>query len=622
MQIKFVGAIGRVTGSCTWLKYERTRVEFLVDCGMVQGEENDEYENKKSFPFEPRDIKFILLTHAHLDHCGLIPRLYKEGFCGKVYCTSATADLAKIILLDAANQSKGLYSKQDVEQIKYHKVDDDPEFRWGKSMWFEDCLQYYFLRSAHILGSAAIGILWEETGCEQNRILFTGDLGNNTESNAYQSLLKYRQQPFVNTQNIVLESTYGSALHDPIHTSFEDRIAQLEQEIIHTIGNKRGQLIIPAFSLHRTQEIMMDLYYLFAVRWKNNPAKSYQTLRKKVSQNVFAEYLESIEGMDADKDDLYTFDGKNYILKQTYQERYQEDQFLMHIPVHVKLDSAMAKDISKIYAKEMCRTIYSPKDKIDKYYNRNENLNEWLSMDDQELNALFHHLYYEDSFRMGAYSFEYSKTAFSSDAPNIIITSSGMCDQGNVLKHLARALPHANNTILLTGYQAEGSNGQLLCKLDNMTEEDKHNKYAKLEENKRLACSDIKAEIHIIKGYSGHADQKSLLEYLFTNTDERHYTIPTVFLNHGSDTNRKMLKNAIKLRSHELCAEADSQETFQTNVLWASLQNNTYDLDKKTWIGNTPFYPSSDMMQELGEIKMMLQNIMTRLGMLNLCSRD
>ncbi len=625
MQIKFVGAIGRVTGSCTWLKYERTGSEFLVDCGMVQGEENNEYENKKSFPFEPRDIKFILLTHAHLDHCGLIPRLYKEGFCGKVYCTSATANLSKIILLDAATQSKGLYSTQNVEQIKFHKVDDDPEFKWGKSMWLEDAyLQYYFLRSAHILGSAAIGILWEEDNCPQNSILFSGDLGNNIECNAEQTLLKYRQQPFRNTKNIVLESTYGNAIQDPIHTSFENRITQLEQEIIHTIGNKRGQLIIPAFSLHRTQEIMMDLYYLFAVRWKNKPAKSYQSLRKKVSQDVFVEYLESIEGMDTDKDDLYTFDSdnKSYILKQKYQKHYQDRQFLMHMPVHVKLDSAMAKDISRIYAKEMCRTIYSPKDKIDKYHNRNENLNKWLSLNDQELDKLFKNLYHEDSFKIGAHSFAYSNKAFSLDTPYIIITSSGMCDQGNVLKHLARTLPHGNNTILLTGYQAESSNGRLLSKLDDMTKEDKQNAYLKLEKNEKLVCSNIKAEIHTIKGYSGHADQKSLLEYLFTNTGTRHYAIPVVFLNHGSNTSRHALKNAIEAKRSDLCTESKIPEYFQTNIVWTSNQSGIYDLEKQLWINNTSSYPSSDMMQELGEIKMMLQNIMTRLGMSNLCSRD
>lgn len=610
MQIKFIGAIGRVTGSCTWLKYEKTDTEFLVDCGMVQGEENDQYENQKTFLFEPRNIKFLLLTHAHLDHCGLIPRLYKEGFNGKVYCTSATAKLSQIILNDAANQSKGLYSKQNVQQIRYHLVDDTKEFQWGKSMWLDDSLQYYFLRSAHILGSASIGLMWQESNYPQNQILFTGDLGNNTEKNAYQSLLKYRQKPFEGTKNIVIESTYGNSIHDPVNTSFDNRIAQFEKEIIDTISTKRGQLIIPAFSLHRTQEIMMDLYYLFAIKWKKNPPKSYQPLRKNVNAQVFTDYLDSLEGIDCNKDDLYEYDGSQYTLRQEYREQYKDNQFLMNMPIHVTLDSVMAKEVSKIYAQELCRSTYNEKDQINKYHNRNDNLKRWLNMDDEAVNQVLTQLYKEDLCKASTHSFKYSKTARSSDKSGIIITSAGMCDEGNILKHLERILPNSKNTILLTGYQAGGTNGSLLSQLQIMSESEKQNNFIKLEEGKKLACCDINAEIHSIKGYSGHADQKSLLEYLFTNDQERQYTIPTIFLNHGSNANRNGLKNAIEDYKDKLCNEAKSPERFQTNVHWVSKQHGIFDLEKQSWIDNSP----SNISKEIIEIKSMLQLIIDHLG--------
>lgn len=610
MQIKFVGAIGRVTGSCTWLKYERTGIEFLVDCGMVQGEENDAYENKKSFPFEPCDIKFILLTHAHLDHCGLIPRLYKEGFCGKVYCTSATAKLSKIILLDAAKQSKGLYSKQDVEQIKYHKVDDTPEFRWGKSMWFEDCLQYYFLRSAHILGSASIGLMWQESNCPTNQILFTGDIGNNTEENAYQSLLKYRQKPFEGTKNIVIESTYGNSMHDLANTSFENRIEKLEKEILDTVSIKRGQLIIPAFSLHRTQEIIMDLYYLFAVKWKKNPPKCHQPLRKKVNKEVFHDYIESLEGIDCNKNDLYENNESEYILKEEYKKQYQNSKFLMNIPIHVTLDSMMAKEISKIYAKELCRPTYNEKEKITKYHSRNENLKPWLNMEDAEINQILGQLYKEDLCKIGIHSLKYSKSVSSSNSPEVIVTGSGMCDEGNILKHLQRVLGDSKNTILLTGYQSKGTNGSLLSQLQTMSENEKENNFIKLVEGGKIACCDIRAEIHVLKGYSGHADQKSLLEYLFTNDSDRKYTIPTIFLNHGTNANRNGLKKAIEDYRDYLRNETNSPERFQTNVIWISKKDTIFDLEKQSWIDNSP----SDINKELVEMKNMLQLIMDYLG--------
>ena len=288
MKLKFVGATERVTGSCTWLKYRDT--EFLVDCGMIQGEAHDVYENNKPFPFEPKEIKFVLLTHAHLDHCGLIPRLYKEGFIGKVYCTKATARLSREIMLDASKIGKGkLYSEEDVDQVKFFYFDERPKFTWGHGCPVDNDLFVFPYRSSHILGACSIQILWVPHGLKNNPktnkgILFTGDVGNNTKKNCYQPLLKHQHSPYPRLNYIVCESTYGNRPRDPEERSLEHRINKLEEVMIKTIYEKQGNLIIATFSLHRTQEILFDLYYLLKVRWQERcPDELYKTsLRHKL----------------------------------------------------------------------------------------------------------------------------------------------------------------------------------------------------------------------------------------------------------------------------------------------------------------------------------------------------
>ena len=125
MRVRFLGgADGHVTGSCTHFSYDRRNIQFLVDCGMVQGEGNDDVENSKPFPFFPSEISFVLLTHAHQDHCGLIPKLYREGFSGKVICTRATARLTRIALMDSIRHVKCLFAERDVERVQFDCIDD------------------------------------------------------------------------------------------------------------------------------------------------------------------------------------------------------------------------------------------------------------------------------------------------------------------------------------------------------------------------------------------------------------------------------------------------------------------------------------------------------------------
>ena len=121
LKVKFTGAIKGVTGSCTWLWHTESDTQMLVDCGMHQGAHEEEWNNRKAFEFDASQIKYVLLTHAHIDHCGLLPKLIKEGFRGWVYCTEATRDVAKEMLTDAARLSE-LFTLKDVEKINWHPI--------------------------------------------------------------------------------------------------------------------------------------------------------------------------------------------------------------------------------------------------------------------------------------------------------------------------------------------------------------------------------------------------------------------------------------------------------------------------------------------------------------------
>ena len=591
MQIQFVGATERVTGSCAWMKYKRTGIEFLIDCGMVQGESYEGYENNKDFPFSPRNLKFVFLTHAHLDHCGLIPRLYKEGFRGKVICTNATAKLAKVILQDAIKIDRGLYSISDINRIDFERIDLRADFKWAKPIVIDKDLLVYFQRSAHILGSASIGLSWKKNDEEKNSILFTGDIGNNTKENSFQPLLKYRQTPYETIENIVIESTYGNREHNPDELSFHKRIQVLEDHIIQTLAVNEGQLVIPTFSIHRTQEILFDLYYLLKIKWKNNPIKVKKKLIPKIkTKEEYDAYALTIEGVTSETlEQLYVVNEKGeYYLNSEFKELEVEAVY----PIKVLCDSFMGKDISKIYAKELCRKEYSAKDKVYKYPYRNEQIKEWLSCNDEEIDELIHDLYENHKFNVGIHTITQPQERNKNDntwntmtRPRVILTSSGMCDNGSVIKHLERTLGDAKNTILLTGYQAKGSNGHILSELSQMDEKQKSQCYIQLGKNSMKATS-VKANISKIGGYFGHADQKSLINYLFTDEKDKHYTVPNIFLNHGDNYARETLKNAIYSHCDLLQEKYEDTSLYQTNVEIPKLDNKSYDLDRQCWVDN------------------------------------
>jgi metallo-beta-lactamase family protein len=247
MKISFHGACREVTGSCILIELEG--VKFLVDCGMFQGEKAE--KNQKDFSFNPKDIDFVLLTHAHLDHCGRLPKLFMDGFRGRIYSTAPTRDLAEIILLDALKVSRDegkvfvapFCTEGDIfELIKFFTC-----LAYEKENKINDNVKIKLRDAGHILGSTSFEVLLEENGKEK-KLVFSGDLGNSPAP-------IIRDPELISGADIVfIESTYGNRIHESKEKGKEALKKKIEEVI-----EKQGTLMIPVFAMERTQELLYEL---------------------------------------------------------------------------------------------------------------------------------------------------------------------------------------------------------------------------------------------------------------------------------------------------------------------------------------------------------------------------
>jgi metallo-beta-lactamase family protein len=260
MKLTFNGAAGMVTGSCYLLEAAGERI--LIDCGMFQGSKEITRLNYEPFPFDPKTITCLLLTHAHIDHSGLIPKLVKKGFRGKIITTPPSVDLAEIMLEDAANVNKDetihenkrrirlgleprkpLYDMNDVKMTVglFYKVEYDSPYAITKSLFAT------FRNAGHILGSSIIELTVKEAG-KTTKIVFSGDLGPG------ESPVVGNPEVIENADFLIMESTYGNRPHD--NTTMSEGL--FSKEVLDTY-QRGGMLMIPSFAVERTQEL---LYYL------------------------------------------------------------------------------------------------------------------------------------------------------------------------------------------------------------------------------------------------------------------------------------------------------------------------------------------------------------------------
>jgi len=264
MKLQFCGAAEGVTGSCHLVtaKPGSGPVKILLDCGQFQGGRSVEAQNYEDFPFDPAGIDFVILSHAHIDHCGRLPLLIKRGFTGEVFCTDATADLLEVMLLDAAHiqekeaewqnrkaeraglaTAEPLYTPRDAQEALKHVV----PVLYDSLMEPVEGVRFVFNDAGHILGSA-ITELWIEDEGDYSKLVFTGDLG-------YDDLPMLRDPVRIKKADfVIMESTYGGRKHDA-HTNSVNKLA----EIIIKTTEKGGTVVIPSFAVGRTQELIYQL---------------------------------------------------------------------------------------------------------------------------------------------------------------------------------------------------------------------------------------------------------------------------------------------------------------------------------------------------------------------------
>jgi len=267
-RLTFLGAVRNITGSCYLLESQDTRV--LIDCGLYQERKYQE-RNWQPFLFNPQSIDAVFLTHAHLDHCGLLPKLVREGYKGKIYCTQATAEIAQIILLDAAklqeedarfkaerHRKEGrrgpfpevpLYTVEDAEAV-------EPHF---SPVEYLDCvavggnIEGCYYEAGHVLGAAVINISIRQDG-KNHRVIFSGDIGEPGRPIVKDPAI------FDEAEYIVIESTYGDRTHEE-HENID--IQRQLRDCINRTANAKGNIIIPSFALERSQELLYHLNELF-----------------------------------------------------------------------------------------------------------------------------------------------------------------------------------------------------------------------------------------------------------------------------------------------------------------------------------------------------------------------
>ena len=332
MKISFHGAARTVTGSKHLVQLDNNE-SFLLDCGLFQGMGRDTDSLNAKFGFDAAKVDYVILSHAHIDHSGLLPKLVKEGFTGTIYCTPGTKALAEILLEDSAmiQRDDAKYgnkrrAKQGLPPIEpLYDIDDVnltipllKAVEYNTPTKISDSVEVLFTDAGHIIGSAAVS-LKIKNGENIESLTFSGDIGR------YRDMILRSPAAFPHADYIIIESTYGDKLHDLIHTTPDDLLKWIES----TCVEQKGNLIIPAFSVGRTQEILFELNQLSLEKrlphipvYVDSPLSMEATEVLKKFPKYFNKKIQKILEVD---DDPFDFEGLRYIKSVEESKALNED---------------------------------------------------------------------------------------------------------------------------------------------------------------------------------------------------------------------------------------------------------------------------------------------------------
>lgn len=542
MEIKFLGPLGKVTGSCCWMRDLGRGWNFLIDCGMQQGELTAAEWNACHWPFDPSALDFVVLTHAHIDHSGLLPVLYRKGFSGWVYCTGETRAIAVELLKDSARLPGALYTESDVDRIRWKEPGSEPLL--GAFHPVAQNLFLRFFRSGHVMGAVSAALYWGARGTEQRSIIFSGDIGPSAEDAEYLPFLRHRMG-VGSFDFAVIESTYGGVNRPMEETDPETRREKLRHWLRQAI-DQQGTVVFPAFALGRTQDLLFDLHWIVA-----ESPDEFGSVRFLLDSPA-AKRLNSIvlKGLERTESNGRGKVRPLWLGKQMFRwfELDGDD------PVHRE----RARDICRLTLGEHAVGSESSR------YKGNSIAAAWKPIfttvkDRARL--------YRDGL----------------SGPTVLVVGSGTCDGGAAAFWLPRLLRSACNSVVLTGYCSAGTiGGQLLAlRSASLHERAKHSGQLSWADNIHLAVAEVRAEIGSLSGYSAHADQNGLVAWAFSHHKEWLEVVgKTIFIQHGGDAQREALKEALKARAQEESATV-SVVLPQPDHPWLDLEADAAAVDRE-----------------------------------------
>ena len=518
MKITFLGATKIVTGSNFLV--EAAGKKFLVDCGLYQGKAELEEQNYREFDYNPAEIDFMLLTHAHIDHSGRIPKLYNDGFKGPIYAHKATCDLCQIMLPDSGHIQEMEAEWKNKKRIRKGQPTRGPLYtaedalkcmeifvpvKYDEKIQVSENIYVRINDPGHMLGSSTIEIWAKEDG-KETKAVFSGDLGNND--------IPLLSEPTMidNCDYLVMESTYGSRLHIR-----NDQKAELFLKIVSETIDNGGTVVIPSFAVGRTQEILYEI--------------------NKIKENRHDE------------------------------EFLREYRTLMKVPVYV--DSPLAISATQVFKENM--DLFE--DEVKEEMERGNNPLEFPGL----------------KFTQTA---DESKALNESDEPSIIISASGMCDVGRIKHHLKHNIWNPKSTILFVGYQAPGTLG-----------------YEIVNGAKKVTIFGeefaVNARIEYIEGYSGHADQEWLMNFVYSFYNKPKH----IFLVHGEEESQEVLRNKILENTGIGVTIPEYGETYQLDDELRIV--NRIKIKKTLTLKNEVLERLEKLKDELADMEVMVKEDMT-----------